>query len=190
MILASDIKPGMALHLDGKLFKVLEIVRHAGSGQMHGFIELKLKDIRFSHFVERRFKLAERLEEVELAKQQMEYLYADTDALFFMDPDTFEQVGIPKTAAGGAEKFIKEGSRVTVEMLGGEAVSMDFPKVVEMRVASTGPGIRGGQDNTMKSAVLENGVEVLVPHFVETGDMVRVDAEKAKYIDRVTTKRM
>jgi elongation factor P len=189
MILASDIKPGMALHLDGKLYKVLEVVRHTGSGQMHGFIELKLKDMRFGHLADRRFKNFDRLDDVELAKRQMEYLYADTDALFFMDPDTFEQVGIPKTAAGGAEKFIKEGGKVTIEMLDGEAVSMDFPKVVELRVASTGPGIRGGQDNTMKSAVLENGVEVLVPHFVETGDMVRVDAEKSKYIDRVTTKR-
>ncbi len=190
MVLASDVKAGMSIQLDGKLYKVLEVVRHAGSGQMHGFIELKLRDMAFGHFADRRFKHADRLEDVELTKRHMDFLYADSDALYFMDPDSFEQVGVPRASVGSAEKFLKEGMRATVELKAGEAVSIDFPKVVEIRVATTGPGIRGGQDNTLKPATLENGVEILVPQFVETGDMVRVDTEKAKYIDRVTIKRI
>lgn len=190
MALASDIKDGMALQLDGKIFKVLEVVRHSGSGQMHGFIELKLKDLRFGHFADRRFKHADKLDTVELAKRQMEYMYSDNDACYFMDPASFEQVSVPKHAIGQTEKFMIEGMKVTVELLGEEALTVQFQKVVELKVTSTGPGIRGGQDSTMKPATLENGLEILVPQFVETGEVVRVDTEKVKYVDRVTLKRI
>jgi elongation factor P len=190
MILASEVKEGTALHLDGKIFKVLEVVRHTGSGQMHGFIELKLKDVRYGHFADRRFKHADRLETVELARRQMEFLYSDNDACYFMDPDTFAQVSIPKTAVGQTEKFMKEGMRIIVELHGEEAVTIQYPKVVELKVTATGTGIKGGQDNTMKPATLENGIEVLVPQFVETGETLRIDTEKMKYIDRITVKRV
>ncbi len=80
--------------------------------------------------------------------------------------------------------------RVTVELLGEEAVSIQFPKVVEVTVTLTGPGIREGQDNTMRPATLENRLEILVPQFVETGEVVRVDTEKTKYVERVTVKRV
>ena len=190
MILASDVKDGMTLDLDGKLYRVLEVVRHAGSGQMHGFIELKLKDIRFSHFVDKRVKQTEKFETVEMVKRQMDYLYADAEACYFMDPNSFDQVSVPKKSVGHIEKFLSEGMKIGVEMLGEEAVSVQFPKIIELKIASTGLGIRDGQDNTMKSATLENGMEILVPQFVETGDRVRVDSEKVKYVDRVTGRKM
>ncbi len=190
MILASEIKAGTAIRLDGKIYKVLEAVRHAGSGQMHGFIELKLHDIRFGHFADRRFKHADHLDDVALVKRQMQYLYADADSGYFMDPETFEQVRVPRSALSGVDRFLREEMKVTVELLDGEAVSLDFPKVVEVRVGQTGPGIRGGQDSTMKPATLENGIEILVPQFVESGDLIRVETEKAKYVDRVTIRRV
>jgi len=182
MVLASEVKEGTAIQLDGKLYKVLEVIRHAGSGQMHGFIELKLRDMRFGHFVDRRFKYTDKLENVELTKRQMEYIYSDQDTCFFMDPETYEQAGIPKAAIGQSDKFLKEGFKATVELLGEEAVSIQLPKIVELKIASRGPGIREGQDNTMKPAVLENGLEIRVPQFVVTGDTVRVDTEKLKYV--------
>ena len=108
-----------------------------------------------------------------------------------MDPESFEQVSIPREAIGTAEKFMKEGMKITVELLGEEPLTVQFPKIMELKVAATGPGIRGGHDvSTLKPATLENGLEILVPQFVETGDAVRVDTEKVKYVDRVTTKRV
>lgn len=188
MILASDVKVGMALNLEGKLYRVLDVVRHTGAGQMHGFIELRLKDILFGHFADKRFKHTDKLEAVELTRRQMEFIYADLSSCYFMDPETFEQVAIPRSAIGEVEKYMKEGMKITVELHGEEPVSVQFAKVIELKVSSTGPGIRGGQDNTMKPALLENGLEVLVPQFVETGDTVRVDTEKARYIDRIPLK--
>jgi elongation factor P len=80
--------------------------------------------------------------------------------------------------------------KISVELLSEEAVAIQFPRIVELKISSTGAGIRDGQDNTMKPATLENGIEILVPQFIETGDKVRVDTEKVKYVDRVTIKRI
>jgi elongation factor P len=188
--LVSDVKQDMTLRIDGRLYRVLEIVRHAGSGQMHGFIELKLKEMQFNHFSDRRFKHSDKIEVVELKKRQMDYIFSDVDVCYFMDPETFEQVGVPKSSIGHIEKFLKEGTRITVELLGEQAVSVQFPQIIDARVAATGPGIREGQDNTMKPATLENGVEILVPQFIETGDTIRLDTEKMKYTHRVMSKRL
>jgi elongation factor P len=190
MVLVSEIKPHTVVEVDGKLHRVLEVVRHAGSGQFHGFIELKLQDLQTKHVVEKRFKSTDKLNELELSKRQMQYLYNDGDMFYFMDPQTFEQVGVPTSAIGTIEKFLKENTLLMVELMGEKAISVQFPKIVELKVAMTGPAIREGQDNTMKPATLENEIEILVPQFVETGDVVRVDTEKIKYVERVTVKRV
>jgi len=190
MVLASDVRVGMVLSIEGRLLRVLEIVRHAGSGQMHGFIEFKMKDLRTGHVSDRHAKSADKFDEVELNKRQMEFLYADAESAVFMDIETYDQVAVPKRAVGNAEKFLRGGTRAVVEMLGEEAVSIQFPKTMELRVALTGPGIREGQDNTLKPATLENGLEIMVPQFIETGDMVRVDTEKVKYVERLTVKKI
>ena len=189
MVLASDVKEGGAILFDGKLCRVLEAVRHTGSGQMHGFIELKLKDLRHGHVTEHRFKHTDKLETIDLVKRPMDFLYSTPQECYFMDPETFLQVGIPKTAIGQTEQFLTEGTRATVEMLGEEAITISLPKVMELQVASTGPGIRDGQDNTLKAALLENGVEIHVPQFINTGDLIRIDTEKIRYIDRVLMKK-
>ena len=188
MTAVPDLSAGMTIRLEDRLYRILEVVRHSGSGQMHGFIELKLKDLRFGHFADLRFKPADRVEVVDLVKRSMNFLYADAEKLYFIDPGTFEQVGLPRDSIGRQEKLLREGSTITVELLGDEAIAVQFPKVVEMTVVSTGPGVRDSQDNTMKTALLENDIEVLVPQFIVNGDHVRLDTERMKYIDRVTSR--
>jgi len=190
MISVADTKESMTIRLDGKLFRVLDVVRHSGSGQMHGFIELKLKDLHTGHCFDRRFKQGDRVEGVDLIKRPMDFLYSDAEGCYFMDPATYEQVRVPHQAMGKVEKFLKEGTRVSVELLGEEAVSIQFPRVVEMKISSTGPGVRDGSDSTMKEAILDNDMEILVPQFIQTGDCIRVDTETMHYVDRVTTKRI
>ena len=156
---------------------------------MHGFVELKLKDLRFGHFADRRFKQSDRVESVELAKRQMSFIYSDSDSCYFMDELTFEQIAIPRETVGKIERMLEEGTKVSVELLGEEPVAVQFPKVVELAVASTGPGLHDGQDNTMKPATLENGIDILVPQFIQSGDHIRIDTERMKYIDRVIHKK-
>lgn len=190
MLHASEAKAGQVIKLEERLYKILEVNRHAGSGQMQGFVGLKLKDIRFGHVSEKHFKHGDKLEEIGLVKRQMDFLYADPEQCYFMDPVSFEQIGISKEKIGEQEKFLIEGMKILVELFEQEPVTVNIPKVVELKISMTGPGTKGGQDSTMKTATLENGIEILVPQFIETGETVRVDTEKIKYIDRVTLKRI
>ncbi len=190
MIPVIDAKEGMTVRLDGRLFRVLEVVRRSGSGQMHGFVELELKDLHTGHCFNRHLKQGDRVEEVDLMKRPMDFLYSDAEACYFMDPASYDQVRVSHQSMGKIEKFLKEGMRVTVELLEGEAVAIQFPRFVELKISSTGPGIRDGSDSTMKAAVLENQMEILVPQFIQTGDAVRVDTETMHYVDRVTVKRI
>jgi len=189
MIVASDVRAGDLLKLDGRLFRVVEAEHHKGAAQMTGFVHLKLRDLQSGHLTERRFRNSDKLENVMLEKRHMDYLYQDAEAFCFMDPESYEQFSIPKQAIGHLEKFLKEGMRVAVELCEGQAVSVDFPKVVELKITMTPPGIRQGQENTMKMATLENGMEILVPQFVNAGEVVRVDTETGKYLERVSSKR-
>jgi elongation factor P len=190
MVLVSEIKSGATIKFEGKLYKVLEVIRHTGSGQMHGFIELKLKDLQYGHFADRHFKFSDKIEEVETIKRQMEYIYTTGEDYYFMDPESFEQIPVTKQAVGDAQRFLKEGTKVVIESLNGFPISMQFPKTMELAVVSTGPGKKEAQDNTMKPATLENGLDILVPQFIETGDLIRLDTEKIKYIDRVPNKKI
>jgi len=190
MVIASDVKEGAVLKLNDRLCRVTEVVHHAGSGQMHGFILLKIKDLRTGHLHEQRFKPTDKLTDIMLSKRQMDYIYRDEESFYFMDPETFEQYSVPKAAIGNIEKFLREGIKVTVELLEDEAISVQFPKTVELKVSLTAPGIKEAQDNTMKPATLENGMEILVPQFVQVGEVVRVDVETGRYIDRVPLKKI
>ncbi len=184
MILATDIREGMALKLEGTIFKVIEVKVHAGSGQMQGFVSVRLLNLSTGHYTERRFRTDEKVEDVELVRKPMEYIYNDGDLYYFMDPQTYEQVGVPKESLGNFAKFLKEGTKVDVEFLGDQS-----PKTVDLKVILTGSGVKEAQDNTMKSATLENGMEILVPQFIKEGEIVRVDVETMKYVERVTQKK-
>jgi elongation factor P len=124
------------------------------------------------------------LEELPLEKQAMDFLYTDGDDCVFMHPETFEQVTIPAEIVGEQARFLKEGMQVPVEMVDGSPVSVLFPDFLEVRIADTAPPIHQQQDNTWKPAELENGVEVMVPQFIKAGDMIRLDMNTLKYMDR------
>lgn len=190
MLLVTDLKAGSTIRLDNKLFRVLEVVRHAGTGQMQGFMELKVKELPSGHITDKRLKMNEKVEEVELSKRQMEYIYTSGDELFFMDTENFEQVPVHKSRIETDERFLKEGIKVTIELLNDQPILIQFPKIIELKIASTGAGRREGSDNTLKPATLENGIEILVPQFIEAGEIVRIDTEKIKYIDRVPLKKI
>lgn len=189
MLTVSDVKEGAVLRREDRIFRVTKVVRHAGSGQMVSFVALTLKDVRSGHMTEARLKPTDRVETAELDKRALEFLYKDAETFHFMDPETFEQYDVPERNIGAAGRFLKEGMKATVELLAGEAISVQFAKTVTLSVTATGPGIRDTQSSTMKPATLENGLEILVPQFIVTGDLVRVDVESGAYIDRATPHR-
>lgn len=184
MIVASQLRGGMALRVEGELYKILEADYHAGGGKMGGVVHAKMRNMRTGTLWERRFRGDEKLEDLALERQTMQFLYSDADHCYFMNPNTFEQVEVPRKVIGPAEKFLQPEMRVPVEFFESEAVSIIFPDIVEQKVAATAPPAHSQQDSTWKTATLENGLEIMVPQFIETGEVVRVEVETGKYVER------
>ncbi len=187
MVVASQLRPGMVLKVAGDLFKVVESTFHVGQGKMPGSVHAKLRNVLKGTFKELRFRPEERVEDTQLEKQEMEFLYSDTDSATFMNPKTFDQVSIPLEAIGEVEKFLKPEMAIPVEFSDGQPVSIVFPEAVEIKVETTAQPVHQQQDNTYKYATLENGLEVMVPQFIKRGEIVRIEVATRKYIDRVRT---
>ncbi len=185
MVLASQLRAGTVLKIGEDLFKVLESAYHIGQGKMPGSVHAKLRNVIKGTFKELRFRPEERLDDTQLERQQMEYLFSDTDSATFMNPQTYEQVSIPLEAIGPAAAFLQAEMEVPVELYEGQPVSIVFPEIVEVKVATTAQPVHQQQDNTFKYATLENGMETMVPQFIKTGETVRIEVATRKYVDRV-----
>ena len=189
MLIAAEIKHGTAIRIDNELYKVLEVEHKSGTAQFAGFIHAKLRKLSTGAEVDRKFHQNDKLDDVELDTRQFEYLYATADEYYFMDPQNYEQVSLPKPLLGKfAEKFLKEGMKLPIQLYDDKPVSVILPELVEEKVVSTAAGIRGESDATYKSAVLENGMEILVPQFIKVGDMVKVNVHTGKYAERIMKK--
>jgi elongation factor P len=117
----------------------------------------------------------------------MQFLYADADQCHFMNPETYEQIEIPSSLIGQQTRFLLLEMRLGIELVEGQVVNVDFPAIIEIRVAETAPPVHQQQDSTLKSARLENDVEIMVPQFIKPGDIIRLDVENLKYIERAKT---
>jgi len=184
MVPASNLKTGMILRFEKNLFKVLATEYHMGGGKMGGLVHVKLREVRSGLLLDRKFKPEERLEDVELDRKAMEYLYEDTDGYYLMDPDTYEQIQLNRTLLETFSPFLQPNMRLPVEFLDGEPVNVIFPDWVELKVTSTPPSISSLQDEVYKPAALSNGMQVQVPQFIKEGDVIKVDVNTKKYIER------
>ena len=185
MISAMDLKPGMAIRRDGRIYKVMLAEFKAGAGQLGGLVKTKLRDIANGRFLEPHLRPDERMEDLELERRPMEFLYGDTENATFMNTGTFEQMEIPRAVAGPAGKFLAPELIVTVEFHEGRPVNMIFPPVVEALIADTAPAVHAQHDSTRKQATLENGAVIMVPLFIEKGETIHLDLENERYVDRV-----
>jgi elongation factor P len=185
MVIASQLRPGMILKIGGDIFKVFESTYHLGQGKMPGSVHARARHVLNGTLKELRLRPEERLEDTQLQKQDMEFLYSDADNVTFMNPDTFEQVSIPQEAIGTATKFLHAEMKIPVEFYEGQPVSIVFPPIVEAKITTTAQPVHQQQDNTLKLATLENGIKIMVPQFIKPGETVRVEVATGKYVDRV-----
>jgi elongation factor P len=184
MILASQLRPGMAVRYEGQIYRVVAGDYHPGQGKMGGVTHVRLRNVATAAYWEHSFRAELKLETVPVEKQHLEYLYSDADQHYFMNPQSFEQIGIPAGVIGPQGRFLQAGTTLTVEFVEAQPVMALFPDIMEFSIAHTAAPAHGQQDNTWKAARLENGVEIMVPQFIKTGDMVRVDINNLKYVDR------
>jgi elongation factor P len=184
MVIASQLRPGMAIRFEGQNYKVMTSEYHPGQGKMGGVTHSQLKNLSTGASREQSFRSELKLEDLPVEKRSLVFLYSDPDQCYFMNPETFEQVGISTTMIGSQAQFLQAEMQLPVEFVEGEPVSVQFPGIIEMRIAETAPAAHGQQDNTWKTARLENGIKIMVPPFIKNGDLIRLDIVNLKYVDR------
>jgi len=189
MVIASDLRQGMVIRIEGQIYKVLEVESKAGAAKMGGVVKTKLINVRSGRFWEPHFRPQEKLEDLELERRMMEFLYAEGGTCNFMRPDTYEQFEIPSAILGPGEKFLQPGMELLVEFFAGEPISVVLPDVAEARVADTAPPSHSQQDSAWKEATLDNGLAIRVPLFIAPGEIVRVNVATGRYMERARTER-
>src|SRR5216683_3074517 len=184
MIAASQLRAGMAIRYEGQSYRVLAGDYHPGQGKMGGVNHVRLKNLSTGTTWEHSFRAELKIEEIPIQRQTLEFLYADAGTCFFMNPETYEQLEISSTIIGEEAKFLDQGMRLPLEFVDGRPVNIVFPDVIEMTIADTSPPLHGQQENTWKLARLSNGVKIMVPPFIKTGDAIRLNIAERKYMDR------
>src|SRR5579875_2550075 len=181
----NDLKNGMTLNLPEGLFSVVEF-QHVKPGKGGAFVRTKLKNLRSGAVIDRTYRADEKLDQAIIEKREMQLLYAEGDSYVFMDNSDYEQLSAPKEALGPAANFLKEGDSAVLQCFEGEIIGVDLPAAVELEVTQTEPGVQGDRvSGARKPAVLETGLTVQVPLFVNTGDKVKVDTRSGEYLTRV-----
>lgn len=184
MALASEVKEGQAVLVEGHTYRVVEVDTHLGGGRMGGLVKMRLESIETGTSTDRRFRPEDKIETIDLEKKRLGYLYSEGEMIHFMDASTYEQYPVPSRLLGEYSDFLKEGEELTVEFLGTSPVRVVTPKMVELKVASTGPPQHAHETSVWKEATLENGMEIQVPLFIATGDKIVIDLATGKYHDR------
>lgn len=185
MIDVNDLRKGVTFELDGALWRVLEYAHHK-PGRGNATIKIKARNLRTGSTLEKTFISGSQVQEARLDFHNVQYLYNDGDNYYFMDNETFDQPGIPKAILGDSASFLKEGMECKLTFYNGEALDVELPLNVDLKVVHAEVSVRGDTaTGVTKKVTLESGVEVQVPNFVKEGDTIRVDTRDGSYLTRV-----
>lgn len=184
MYSTSDIRNGLKIELDGQPFTVVYFM-FVKPGKGTAFTRTKLKNLLNGNVIERTFRTGEKLEEADVATNEMQYLYNDGEAFHFMNTETYEQVAIQNAVIGDASDFLLEEMKVEVLFYKGNPVNIELPPFVELEVVYTEPAVKGNtSQGATKEAELQTGAKVQVPLFIERGDYLKIDTRERAYVER------
>ena len=184
MVNANDIKNGMTILFEDNIYVVLEF-SHVKPGKGAAFVKAKLKNLRTGSIVEKTFNSSIKLEKANIQKVDMQYLYASGDSYNFMNMETYEQIEIPADHLGDDIKLLKENLNVNITFYEGEVLGVILPDKVEYTITKTEPAVKGNTtNNATKEAVIETGLTIRVPLFIEEGEKVLVSTSDGKYVSR------
>ena len=184
MISGSELRKGVIIELDGKLYQVVDY-QHVKMKRT-ALAKVKLRDVNAGHTMERSFQSDEKLVRARLESRQMQYLYNDGDLYYFMDQENFEQTPLTREKLDDAMDYLKEGNSVEVTTYKDEIIGVTLPITVELEVVETDPGFKGDTaTGGSKPARLETGKTINVPLFINEGDVIKVDTRTGTYLERV-----
>ena len=181
----SDIKNNLVMEFNGNLWKVVEFL-HVKPGKGNAFVRTKLKKIPGGQVIEQTFRSGEKIDDVKLLANEMTYLYSDDSHYHIMDNETYEQIAIDAELMESVKDYLKENDIIKVLFRDATPVDVEVAPHVILEITDTDPGLRGDTaSGGSKPAILETGLKVTVPRFLNIGEKVKVDTRTGEYLERV-----
>jgi len=186
MISATEIRAGMIIIHNGELHRAHSVL-HKTPGNLRGFVQAKLRNLKSGAMNEHRFRSEDKVEKASLDTHQMQYLYSDTEGHHFMNQETFDQIRLDDEVVGESMKYLLPETVIEIDFYDGNPVSVELPTTVNLKIVEVEPGMKGATASaSYKPARLETGLMVQVPQFVEAGTVVKIDTRDNSYLERVS----
>ena len=184
-ILGNEIKPGMLIEHKDDLWEVLK-TQHVKPGKGGAFNQVEMKSINKNTKLNERFRSSDSVEKASVEENKLTYLYEDENEYYFMDGKTFEQTSIKKIIVGEKGKFLKENLEVIISFHNEKPILLELPNQINCKIDSTDVALKGQTvSSSYKPAILDNGIKIQVPPFVESGDEIIVDTRSIEYVKKV-----
>ena len=185
MISTNQFKNGTHIEVDGSVYRIVGF-QHVKPGKGGAFVRTKLRKFDDGSVVDKTFRAGEKFRPVRTETKRMQYLYDSGESAVFMDTGTYDQLEIPTDSAGEEMQWVLENDTVEILFVDERPAGVQVPSAVDLKIVKTDPGVRGDtvSGGGTKAAMLETGVEVQVPLFIDEGETVRVDTRSGAYVSR------
>tara|TARA_B100000427_G_C15248811_1_gene481167 strand:+ start:69 stop:629 length:561 start_codon:yes stop_codon:yes gene_type:complete len=184
-ILGNEIKPGMIIEHKNDLWEVLK-TQHVKPGKGGAFNQVEMKSVNNNTKLNERFRSSDSVEKASLDEQKFSFLYEDENEYYFINQKSFEQINLKKQIIGEKGKLLTENLEISINFYNDKPLSVDLPKQIECKIATTDVALKGQTvSSSYKPAVLENGLKIQVPPFIESEDVILVDTRTIEYIKKI-----
>ena len=182
---ASEIRVGMLIEYKNDLWQVLK-TQHVKPGKGGAFAQVEMKSVNKNTKLNERFRSSESVEKATLDETKFNYLYGDETDYYFMDPKTYEQINIKKETIGEKGKMLTENLEVSISFYNEKPLTVDLPNQVTCTIDTTDVALKGQTvSSSYKPATLDNGINIQVPPFIDSGDKIIVDTRTMEYIKKI-----
>lgn len=184
MISVNDIRNGMTVEYDNKVWQVIEFL-HVKPGKGAAFVRTKMKDVRTGSVIETTFRAGDKLGKATVERREFQFLYANQGAWTFMNTETYEQIDLTDAQVGDARNYLLDNMMTQIVEVQGQIIGIELPNTVTLKVTETDPGFKGDTaTGTTKPATLETGYVIKVPLFINPGDALLIDTRSGDYLGR------
>lgn len=185
VLTAGELRKGLKLEIDGEPYLIVDFeFTKPGKGQ--ALYRCRLRNMITGVQFDRTYRSGDKFNSADLEEQEMQYLYHDGESFHFMNMSSFEQIEMSQETVGEAASFLTENLSVNVLMFQGGPIGLSLPNFVDLKIATSAPGIKGDTaSGATKPATLSTGHVIQVPLFVEEGETVRIDTRTGQYVERV-----
>ncbi|HEX9777175.1 MAG TPA: elongation factor P [Geopsychrobacteraceae bacterium] len=186
MISASDLKRGLVVRIDNAPCSILDISTQSPSARGgNTLVKTKYRNLLTAQVLTKSFKSGDKIDEADFARRKGQFLYASGDAGVFMDLESYEQFEVGDDLYDEIKGFLLEGQELTLGVYNEQVVSMEPPMIVELLVTETAPAIKNATATAQtKEAILETGIAIQVPGYLESGEKIKVDTRECRFVSR------